>query len=127
MNLQYSILDGGSQPSREQMAEAVLAEVRQEGQDKRLVVLVELKEKWIDLLNNIDNVVVIYDYLIATTERASVAEIQYSSGQISFDTWMIIENEMIQMKRSYLNAKINVLMAESAWLRANGGGLEYEK
>ncbi len=58
-------------------------------------------------------------------ERATISEAQYSSGLISFDNWIIIEDDLVMAKKSYLEVQANALLAEANWIQAKGGTIEY--
>ena len=63
--------------------------------------------------------------LAANEERAKIAEAQYSTGFITYDNWSIIDNNLVQSKKSYLNAQAGALLAEAQWVSAKGVTLEY--
>ena len=65
-------------------------------------------------------------YLAAVEERARIAGAQYSSGLISFDDWVIIEDNLIDARKSFLNVRADALVAEATWIQAKGGALDYE-
>ncbi|HQL41928.1 MAG TPA: TolC family protein, partial [Candidatus Omnitrophota bacterium] len=63
--------------------------------------------------------------LEASQERSKIAEAQYAIGFISFDNWIIIENDLVTAKKSYLQAQAAALLAEADWVLAKGETLEY--
>ena len=63
--------------------------------------------------------------LDAAQERSKIAQAQYSTGFINFDNWIIIENDLVSAKKSYLQAQANALLAEANWIQAKGETLEY--
>ena len=85
---------------------------------------VALFNTWINLKNSLDLVGVRNKFLEATKSRAEIAEVQYLSGLIAFDNWTIIEDDLVNSKKSLLDAQINSLSAENAWLNAQGKALE---
>ena len=88
-------------------------------------VLVALEQTWAALQDAIATVEVQKKFLDATEERAKIAEAQYSLGLIQFDNWIIIENDLVGAKKSFLNAQANALVAEANWIQAKGETLEY--
>ena len=64
--------------------------------------------------------------LQAAEERAKIAQTQYSTGFISFDNWIIIENDLVNAKKTYLESQASALSAEAKWVQAKGETLEYE-
>ena len=63
--------------------------------------------------------------LDAALERSKIAEAQYSIGFITFDNWIIIQDDLVRAKRSYLDARAAALQAEASWIQAKGETLEY--
>ncbi|MFA7677794.1 MAG: TolC family protein, partial [Candidatus Omnitrophota bacterium] len=64
-------------------------------------------------------------FLEAAQERSRIGGSQYSIGLINFDDWIILEDNLVSAKKSYLNAQADVLIAEAQWVQAKGGTLEY--
>ena len=50
---------------------------------------------------------------------------QYSTGFIAFDDWIIIENTLVESKKSYLEGQADALLTEAAWVQAKRETLEY--
>ena len=67
------------------------------------------------------------EMLVAAQERADIAETQYSTGFIAFDNWIIIENDLVKAKKTYLESQANALYAEAEWIQAKGETLEYAR
>ncbi|MBF0483422.1 MAG: TolC family protein [Candidatus Omnitrophica bacterium] len=86
---------------------------------------INLKEMWNALQNNADAVKVQETMLAADEERAKIAEAQYSVGFMTYDNWTIIEDNLVQTKKAYLDAQANALLSEAAWINAKGEVLEY--
>ncbi|NTU53349.1 MAG: TolC family protein [Chlorobiaceae bacterium] len=83
-----------------------------------------LEQTWKSFRDASDNVSVQKKYLDAASERARIADAQYSAGLVSFNEWTIIEDSLVNAKKSFLNAQSNLLIAEAAWVQAKGGTLE---
>jgi len=90
-------------------------------------VVTNLEQYWIAWQNAIDSVEVQRKYLAAAEERAKIAEAEYSLGLVVFDIWITIEDQLVQMKQSYLEAQANKLLAEAQWIQAKGETLAYDK
>jgi len=43
---------------------------------------------------------------------------------VSFDTWIIIEDDLVKAKKSFLNVQAEALVADAYWVQAKGGTLE---
>ena len=83
-----------------------------------------IAQAWKSFVDASGNVDVQKKYLDAASERARIADAQYSAGLVSFNEWTIIEDNLVSAKKSYLNAQSNLLTAEAAWVQAEGGTLE---
>jgi outer membrane protein TolC len=88
-------------------------------------VQVTLAETWTRLRDAVERVQVQQKFLEAAEARAAIARAQYSNGLISFDTWTIIENDLVQADQTLLDARADALIAEANWIRAQGGTLEH--
>ncbi|MBA7676181.1 hypothetical protein ES703_84422 [subsurface metagenome] len=86
-------------------------------------VILTLEETWTELQDAIDKVQVKKKFLKAAEERAKIAQTQYSSGLITFNDWIIIEDNLVSTKKSFLDAQADALIAEANWIQAKGGTL----
>jgi len=123
--LSMPIFEGGLRLAQVSQAKALLNQLQAQEKDTRDGVLVALAQAWATLQDAIETVDVQYKSLIATEERAKIAEAQYSTGFISYDNWTIIEGNLVSAKTAYLNAQSNALTAEANWIQAKGEVLEY--
>ena len=73
-----------------------------------------------------DKVQVQKKFLEAAEERANIAQAQYSSGLILFDNWIIIEDNLVQVRKSFLDTQADALVTEANWIQAKGGMLDYD-
>ena len=64
--------------------------------------------------------------LSAAEERARISEAEYSIGLISYDNWIIIENNLVSAKKSFVTAELAALISEANWIQAKGGTLDYD-
>ncbi len=83
-----------------------------------------LARKWTALLYAIDHCKVREKSLLASEERSRIAQARYNIGDITFDNWIIIENELVDAKKNYLNARASVLDAEAEWRNSQGVTLD---
>ncbi len=89
-------------------------------------VIFALEEAWTQFQDAVDKISVQKKYLEAAEERAKIAKAQYSTGLISFDNWIIIEDKLVENKKTFLDSQANMLVAEAKWVKAKGGGFEDE-
>lgn len=118
------IFEGGRRIEQVKKAEADLRKAEADEKSQKDALIRDLDSAWIELRNAIDNAGVQKKFLAATEERARIAEAQYSTGFITFDDWIIIEDNLVSAKKSYLDAQAAALVAEAAWIQAKGETLE---
>jgi outer membrane protein TolC len=127
INISMPLLTGGSNYYNLKKAKSQSRKLKADEISAREQVMLDLDQKWNDWQNAIDAVNVQRKFLDAAQERAKIAEASYSIGLVLFDNWIIIENELAQRKKSYLEAKANELIAEAQWTQAKGETLAYDK
>jgi len=89
----------------------------------RSSVLLNLRESWINLEDADELVSIQRQFQEAGEERAKIAEAQYSTGLLSFDNWIIIEDDLVRARKRYLEARSEAMRAEAQWTYARGGTL----
>jgi outer membrane protein TolC len=85
--------------------------------DKRVRVLAEAKQSFTDAVENVE---VQTKYEEAADIRAQISRQQYEGGLLSFENWIVIEDDLIAKKEKLLDARKSALMAEAAWWQAIG-------
>jgi len=123
--LSMPIFEGGLRTAQVSQARANLNQLKENERSSRDSLVAGLEQSWARLQDTVDNVDVQNKMLIADQERSRIAQAQYSIGFISFDNWTIIEDNLVQAKKDYLNAQSNALLAEASWIQAKGETLEY--
>ena len=119
------IFEGGSRIAKVSKAKAGLNKAQADERSGRDSIIFTLEETWTEFQNATDKVSVQRKYLEAAKERAKIANAQYSTGLTSFNDWIIIEDNLVNAKKSFLNAQANVLVNEANWTQAKGGTLNY--
>ncbi len=74
-----------------------------------------LKEKWNVLKAAEDSYETASSFLEAAETRAQIAQAQYSAGLLNYDSWIIIENDLVRYKKSFLDAAAALYLAEADW------------
>ena len=120
-----SIFEGGGRISQIRKAESQLIQTEANERSGRDSVIYTLEKTWKDFQDAAETVSVKKKFLEAALERAKIANAQYSSGLTAFDDWIIIENNLVSAKKAYLDAQEDLLIAQSYWIQAKGGTLEY--
>ncbi len=124
LTLSVPIYEGGAGKARVSRARAVVSQQNAEVKSGYLQILDTLEESWKNYQDAVQAVSVKKKYLAAAMERSTIANAQYSNGLVSFNEWVIIENNLVSAKKDYLNAEANLLIAEAQWIQAKGGGLD---
>jgi outer membrane protein TolC len=127
VTLSIPIYEGGSGRARISRAMAVLSQDNAREKSGYLQLYDSLEESWKGFLDARQLVMVRKKFLDAAVERSTIANAQYSNGLLSFNEWIIIENNLVSGKKEYLNAEANLLIAEAQWIHAKGGGLESQQ
>lgn len=126
VSLSLPLFEGGLRKAQVSQAKEVLSGLEANQRSTRDSVILSLEENWAALQDAIENVGVQKKSLAAAQERSLIAQAQYSTGFISFDSWIIIENNLVAAKVAVLNAEAGALLAEANWIQAKGETLEYE-
>ncbi len=124
IELSLPIYGGGTGRAKVARAMAVVSQQNAEEKSGYLQVFDMLEESWKNFLDARQYVTVRRKFLDAAVERAAIANVQYSNGLISFDDWVIIEDNLVSAKKEFLNAGADLLIAEAQWIKAKGGGLD---
>ncbi|MDD4910514.1 MAG: TolC family protein [Candidatus Omnitrophica bacterium] len=125
LGLTLPLFEGGLKAAELSKAFAAYNQAVADERDIRDTAIVALEQAWAALQDAIETAEVRRKTLEASEERSKIAEAQYSTGFISFDNWIIIENDLVQAKKAYLEARANALLAEANWVQAKGETLEY--
>ena len=127
VSVSLPIFEGGKRIAKVSKAKAGLNKAQADERSGRDSIIFTLEETWTEFQNAADKVSVQRKYLEAAKERAKIANAQYSTGLTSFNDWIIIEDNLVNAKKSFLNAQANVLVNEANWIQAKGGTLDYEE
>ncbi len=126
LGVSLPLFEGGLRTAQVAGAKALLKELQEKERSMRDGVILTLQQTWAALQDAIENVNVQNKVLIATEERSKIAQAQYSIGFVSFDNWIIIEDNLVKAKSNYLDAQATALLAEAKWIQAKGETIEYE-
>ena len=124
--LTWPIFNGGDTIATVRQAKATLGQTEADERSGRDGVIVTLSNTWTQLQNTIENIGVQKKVLEAAQERAKIAEAEYSIGLVSYNDWIIIENNLVSAKTTFVNAELAALIAEANWIQAKGGTLDYD-
>ena len=125
VTLTFPLFEGGRRWANVSKAKAVLNQAQAEERSSHNSVIVTLEESWTNWQDAMDSVAVQKKFLQAAEERSKIARAQYENGLISFDNWTIIEDNLVQAQKAFLNAQATAIIAEAQWIQTQGGSLEY--
>jgi outer membrane protein TolC len=125
VSMNLPVFEGGLRVAQVSQAKALYRQYEANEKSGLDSVVVNLVKAWTAFQNTVENVDVQKKMLLAAEERSKIAEVQYSTGFISFDNWIIIEDDLVSAKKSYLAAQAGALLAEADWIKAKGETLEY--
>ena len=121
------LFEGGARIAELSKTRSQWRQAKADEQSGRDSVLVVLEETWKDFQDAIEEVSVKKKFLEANEERAKISSAQYEIGMVSFDDWVIIEDNLVTSRKDYLKAQENMLVDEAYWIQAIGGTLEYDE
>jgi outer membrane protein TolC len=122
--LSVPIYEGGTGQARVSKAMAVLSQQNAQEKSGYLQLFNTLEESWKIFQDARQIVAVKKKFLDAAQERSTIANAQYSNGLVTFNDWVIIENNLVSAKKEFLNAGADLLIAEAQWIQAKGDGLD---
>lgn len=120
------LFEGGKRKAEISKAVSLLKQAEEDERSSRDEVVFTLAKTWTELQDAIEELSVQEKFLNAAEERAEISNAQYSTGLISFDDWVIIEDNLVKAKKDLLTVKTNVLTKQAYWYQAKGRTLEYE-
>jgi len=125
LTVSFPIFEGGLRLAQVDQARALFNQAQANERSTKDALIVALEQTWANLQDAAESIGVQKKFLDAAQERAKIAEAQYSLGLIEFDNWTIIEDNLVNAKKAFLNAQANALLAEADWVSAKGETLEY--
>ncbi|MFA5411343.1 MAG: TolC family protein [Candidatus Omnitrophota bacterium] len=125
LSVTLPIFEGGLRMAQVSKARAAYNQLEADARSTGDSLVVGLEKSWVALQDAIETTGVQRKVLNAAEERSKIAEAQYSVGFITFDNWIIIENDLVSAKKAFLSAQANALLAEANWIQAKGETLEY--
>jgi outer membrane protein TolC len=127
LSISLPLFEGGLQQAQVNKSRSVFKQSEYDLRSGKDSVLYTLEETWMNLKDAQETVFVQKRFLDAAIERSKIAGAQYSNGLITFNDWTIIEDNLVNSQKSYMNAQTNALTAEADWVQAKGGMLDYEE
>lgn len=127
VSVSLPLFEGGAKKAAIDRSRAALTEAEANERSGRDEVILTLVQSWTSLQDAVGRVSVQEKFLQAAEERAQIAESQYSNGLVSFNDWIVIEDNLVSAKKNILSAQVNALIAEADWVQAKGGLLDAQE
>jgi len=124
VSLSLPIFEGARRIAAVSRAKSTFRKAIEDERSRRDDLLLNLRESWNDFQDAIERVKVREKFLDAAKARGEIARAQYSTGLISFDNWVIIEDSLVSARQNYLAAQADALIREANWIKAQGGTLD---
>lgn len=125
VSLSLPLFEGGKRLAQVSQAKALYNKAQADERSGKDSLVMTLEQAWASLQDATELVSVREKFLEATQARARIAESQYSLGLVQFDSWTIIEDDLVSAKKTYLNAQTGALLAQADWIQAKGEVLEH--
>gem|GEM_PF-4981579 len=126
VNVGIPLLEGGKAISRIKSTKASLEIARLKEAELQRKLQYDIKSAWYNYRDTLANYEIRKVVLDAAQERSRIADVQYSTGLITFDTWTAIHDSLVNNQKSLLEIKFQIMKAEAAWNAAKGETLEDE-
>jgi len=120
LKLSLPLWSGGKTGHEVTKARAAVAAANADLADTFNGVINSLAEARQGLMNAVEDVEVQEKYLEAAETRAEIARQQYEDGLLSFENWVVIEDDLVNRKKQLLDARRSAMRAEASWWRATG-------
>jgi outer membrane protein len=123
LNLNIPLYSGGKDYYATKSAVSSLEAAASNTDSAEHQLLVKLKQAYASYVESVEKLKVDQAFLDAAMTRAEIARSQYNNGLISFSDWNLIENDLIQRQKSYVQSRRDRVVAEAAWEQALGKGV----
>ncbi len=123
LNLTIPLYSGGKDYYATKSAVSSLEAAASNTDSTEHQLLVKLKQAYASYVESAEKLKVDQAFLDAALTRAEIARSQYNNGLISFSDWNLIENDLIQRQKTYVQSRRDRAVAEAAWEQALGKGV----
>ena len=123
-SVNFPLFEGGLKVAQLKNAKSAFRQAEEEERNGRDSVLFTLASTWTQWQDSLGKLRVQSQYLEASKLRAKITEAEYASGTITFNDWVIIEDNLVNYQQSFLTAQAGVLAAEANWDQARGETLD---
>lgn len=123
LNLNIPIYSGGKDYYATKSAVSSLEAAASNTDSAEYQLVVRLKQTYAGYVESVEKLNVDQAFLDAAKTRATIARTKYNNGLMTFEDWDIIESDLIQREKSFLQSQRDRVVAEAAWEQAQGKGV----
>ena len=123
-NISYPLFPGGSNIADLAISGAEIDKAKEENRSLMKGLRYDVEKTYYDLKNAVENFEYSKIALDASSEREKITQVKYLNGLADYDEWYRIENTFIQARKSLLNSKKDMLLAEAGWYKILGRRLK---
>lgn len=123
LNLNIPLYSGGKDYYATKSAVSSLEAAASNTDSSEHQLLVRLKQTYASYVESAEKLKVDRAFLDAAMARADIARAKYNNGLMTFENWDIIENDLIQRQKTFLQSQRDRVVAEAAWDQAQGKGV----
>lgn len=123
LNLNVPLYSGGRDYYATKSAVSSLEAAASNTDSAEHQLVVRLKQTYASYVESAEKLKVDQAFLDASVTRADIARTKYNNGLMTFENWDIIENDLMQRQKSFLQSQRDRVVAEAAWEQAQGKGV----
>lgn len=127
LNIGLPLFEGFSTTARIKSARSTLKETQIKTTEEKYLLRLDIEKSLNNFKDSFTYLEIKKKRLEAMRERKKIADVQYSTGLITFDNWTIIYDNLVNSEKAVLEAQMQIIKAEAAYIAALGGTLEDEK
>ena len=120
LKLSLPLWSGGRTAYELRKADAALKEADANMTETLNRLVRSLAEAQQSMIRSVETVAVQEKYAEAADLRAEIARQQYEDGLMTFENWVVIEDDVISRRKQLLDAQRNAMLTEAAWQRLVG-------
>lgn len=123
LNLNVPLYSGGKDYYATKSAASSLEVAASNTDSTEHQLLVKLRQGYASYIESVEKLKVDQAFLDAASTRAEIARSKYNNGLMTFEDWDIIENDLIQRQKTFLQSQRDRAVNEAAWEQVQGKGV----
>lgn len=123
LNLSFPFFSGGRDYYGIKSAKSKVVAAKENVKDVDRQLLIDLRQSYNGYIESVTKLKVDEGFKKAAVMRADIAKKKYNNGLLTFEDWDVIETDLINREKSYLQSKRDRIVREAAWELAQGKGV----